>query len=168
MIDEMDRNQWSVDKENLFLPTQRAKLVRDNVLKVKTERGPITDPRKSIAIFAEFFRDVTVEVAAIMALNVHNEYLGMGIVGQGSFDRVHVDPVEVIGRIWSYQAATFIIAHNHPSGNVEPSVDDMDMLKELRGWGVALNRPMRDFIIIGYDEEGQMKYYSHRDKNYDL
>lgn len=176
-IEEMDRRSSQqhdrrksdrLAKEKLFLPTQRAKLVRDNVLKVKMDRGPITTPQKAAAIFGEFFRDATVEIAAIMALNMNNEYLGMSVVGTGTIDRVHVDPIEVIGRIWSYQAASFVMAHNHPSGNIEPSLDDLEMLKELRGFGIALNRPMRDFLIIGFDDDGCVKTYSHRDRNYDL
>ncbi len=176
VIDEIDRKQWSVErrspeqmaKEKLFLPTQRAKLVRDNVLKVKGERGPITTPSAAIALFGQYLKDATVEVAAMMALNHHNEYLGIATVAVGTIDRVHVDPIEVIGRIWSYQAATFMIAHNHPSGNPEPSQDDLEMLKELRGFGIALNRPMRDFIIVAYDDDGNLKSYSHRDQNLDL
>lgn len=178
-LEEMDKEGWAPEerrvterrmkeREKLYLPTQRAKLVRDSVLRVETVRGPITNTRRAVAIFGEFFRDCHIEMAAIMALNVNKEYLGTAFVGRGTFDRVNIDTVEIIGHVWAYRAAYFIIAHNHPSGNVNPSPEDLEMLKEINGLAVAHNRPMKDFMIIGYDEEGNVKYYSHRDQDYEL
>lgn len=180
VVEEMDRVQWfpatdrrlkerrRQEQERLYLPTHRAKLVRDTGLRVNIQRGPITTPEAAIQIFGLYFKESTVEVAAMMALNHQNEYLGIDTVATGTVDHVHIDPIEVLGRLWAYQASSFIIAHNHPSGRIDPSPEDLEMLKELRGFGIALNRPMRDFLIIAYDDDGTVKSYSHRNQNFEI
>jgi len=80
---------------------------------------------------------------------------------------VLIDPAEVFSLVLSPHFGTrgFILGHNHPSGHIHLSEEDKIMLRDFKDLGQRLNRPMRDFIVIG---DGTREYYSHRNENYEL
>ena len=71
------------------------------------------------------------EVFACLYLNSKHELLAFEIMFNGSIDRAHVHPREVLRRGIELNAAAIILAHNHPSGVAEPSQADIFLTKEL-------------------------------------
>ena len=71
------------------------------------------------------------EVFACLYLNSKHELLSFEIMFNGSIDRAHVHPREVLRRGIVLNAAAIILAHNHPSGVSEPSQADIFLTKEL-------------------------------------
>lgn len=177
IYDDVDRKNWGMKDRRAAArrevdglgSVQKLMLVRDPSVSVKMPRGPIITPAKAIPMFREFYRNVDVEVVSVMSLNSQNEYLGLSPAGVGSLGHVEFDVAEILKVMFLHNAAAFIIAHNHPSGGtVKPSDEDLAALAELKFIGDRIRRPMRDFMIIGFDQDGGVRYYSDRDEHYDL
>ena len=156
------------EKDVMFVPVRSLKVVRDGTIAIKAPRRPITTPQKALAIFAEWFRDIDIEVAAIMTLDANKEYISVWKVADGNIEEVHIDPMKVFTRIGIDQASAFILAHNHPNAKAEMSDDDIEVMNDFRRRGIDMNRPMLDFMILAYDATGAVTYYSHKDNSYDL
>lgn len=73
----------------------------------------------------------------------------------GTLNHSIVHPREVFKEAYLLSASSFICVHNHPSGNVLPSKEDIEITKQLKEIGLMMGVPLVDHIIIGID-----KYYS--------
>ncbi len=67
----------------------------------------------------------------------------------GTLTSVLAHPREVYADPLADRAATIIVAHNHPSGDVEPSRQDISMTQQLIAAGQILGMPLEDHIIVG-------------------
>lgn len=72
------------------------------------------------------------------------------VVSIGSLSETLVHPREVFFPAIRHKAASFIAAHNHPSGDPTPSQQDLDMTKALVEASVLMKIPLHDHIIIGH------------------
>lgn len=66
----------------------------------------------------------------------------------GTLDTVLAHPREVFSDAITDRAASILIAHNHPSGNLEPSDIDIKLTQQLVGAGQLLGIPVRDHLIV--------------------
>lgn len=87
-----------------------------------------------------------------IALNGAHEVMSVTVVSIGLVNRTLVHPREVFADAVRDRATALIIAHNHPSGNLEPSTDDVDVTKRLRHAGDILGIKILDHIIFSEDE----------------
>ena len=76
----------------------------------------------------------------------------------GTINQSLVHPREVFKEAYLLSASSIICVHNHPSGNVNPSNNDIVITKQLKEVGLLLGINVLDHIIIGKD-----KYYSFND-----
>ena len=72
-------------------------------------------------------------------------------VQSGIVNQAVIYPREIIRHALLVNASTIILAHNHPSGSLIPSVDDHDVLKKIVDVGKLLEIVVHDNIIIGGD-----------------
>ncbi len=98
------------------------------------------------------------EVFVIITLDNTNKLTGLFEVSVGSLSSSIVTPREVFKRAILQNAQSIIMAHNHPSGEVEPSSEDIKITKRLAKIGEMLGIEVFDHIIIGEDD----KYLSLR------
>ena len=63
-------------------------------------------------------------------------------------DRSPVHPREVFGDALADRASAIIVAHNHPSGSLEPSAFDVEITKQLKDAGTVLGISLLDHIIF--------------------
>jgi DNA repair protein RadC len=70
-------------------------------------------------------------------------------VAEGAVDLCPVDPREVFGAALRERGSAVVIAHNHPSGDPEPSPEDIALTKRLAQAGAVLGVPVLDHIIVG-------------------
>ena len=82
------------------------------------------------------------------SVNGANEILNIRVVSIGSLDRSPVHPREVFADALADRAAAIIIAHNHPSGGVEPSQSDISITAQLKAAGEILGIELLDHIIF--------------------
>ena len=82
------------------------------------------------------------------SINGANEILNIRVVSIGLIDRSPVHPREVFADALADRAAAIIVAHNHPSGGVEPSGSDIHITAQLRAAGSILGNELLDHIIF--------------------
>lgn len=93
-------------------------------------------------------RDHKKEHFVIFYLNAHNQEIKRDIISVGTLTANLVHPREVFEPAVSHLAAQIIIAHNHPSGNVEPSAEDIAVTKRLVEAGKILGIEIVDHVIV--------------------
>lgn len=84
----------------------------------------------------------------VVALDVRNRVLAMDEVSVGSLDTSIAHPREVFQKAISLGAASVIVAHNHPSGDPEPSDEDIRLTKRLVEAGGIVGIGVTDHIIV--------------------
>jgi DNA repair protein RadC len=91
----------------------------------------------------------TAEVFVILCLSTKCRVLGCHEVSRGTLDATLVHPREVFKVALLANAAAIILAHNHPSGDPSPSVDDVDLTHRLVKAGEILGVQVVDHIVVG-------------------
>ena len=94
-------------------------------------------------------RDFPHEVFAAIFLNQKNGVLAYRELFRGSVHGSAVHPREVVKEALKENAAAIILAHNHPSGHVSPSPDDLRLTEELKGVLQRIDVRVVDHIIVG-------------------
>jgi DNA repair protein RadC len=97
-------------------------------------------------------RDCHREIFAAIFLNSQNQVICYEELFQGTIDHANVYPREVVERALFHHAAKLIFAHNHPSGNAEPSQADISLTHKLITALALLNMTVLDHFIIGGNE----------------
>ena len=106
----------------------------------------LNDPEKVYRLIKSKLRDYHKEHFYIIALNSRN--YSIAEVSVGSLNASVVHPREVFAEAIKNKAASVILAHNHPSGDPEPSEDDLVITKKLIKAGEILGIAVADHIII--------------------
>ncbi len=81
-------------------------------------------------------------------LNTANRVIGFEIISEGTLNSAVVHPREVFRGAIVATCANIIIAHNHPSGNTEPSQEDIALTKKLIEAGKILDISVYDHLIF--------------------
>jgi DNA repair protein RadC len=89
------------------------------------------------------------ELFLSLALDAKHKVLTIDRVAQGSATSVEVHPREVFGAVVRQGAAAVIVAHNHPSGEPEPSQQDRELTERLVRSGEILGIPLLDHLVVG-------------------
>ena len=84
-----------------------------------------------------------------MCLDTKNKVTGLFKVSQGSLNSSIVHPREVFKRALMQNSNSIILAHNHPSGDVTPSGEDISITRRLQEAGDILGIKVLDHLIIG-------------------
>ena len=85
----------------------------------------------------------------VVLLNIKNEVIGAPTVSVGTLSTSLVHPREVFKPAIRASAASVILAHNHPSGKVEPSLEDREVTRRLREAAGILGIEVLDHVIMG-------------------
>lgn len=141
------------------------KLIRavcDRYLKNKMACQPlIGNPRELFDYLNQTVRDKTREVFVGIFLNAKNRVLASEILFEGTLSQSAVYPREVIKRALELHAAAMIFCHNHPSGEPEPSPEDIRLTRRLMAACRVVGITVFDHVIIG--DKG---HYSFADNGY--
>jgi len=100
-----------------------------------------------------------VEEFLVICLNRANMVLGWAKVSQGGISGTVADPKVIFQVALKANASSIIIAHNHPSGNLQPSEADINLTRKIKDAGLSLDLPVLDHLIL--TPEG---YYSFADE----
>jgi DNA repair protein RadC len=87
----------------------------------------------------------------VLILDTKNHIIAHTVVTTGLLDRSYCHPREVFRTAVVQGTSTIIVAHNHPSGGVEPSRQDILLTERLIEAGNVLGIRIVDHIIVGYD-----------------
>jgi DNA repair protein RadC len=108
----------------------------------------IKEPQSVVKAIWASIKDKAKEHFKLILLNARNRILGISTISIGSLNASIVHPREVFKDAISHNAYSVVLAHNHPSGDPEPSEDDLTMTKRLTEAGKILGIDVLDHIII--------------------
>ena len=108
----------------------------------------IKDPQSVIKAIRSSIKDKAKEHFKLILLNARNKIIGISTVSIGSLNASIVHPREVFKDAIKHNAYSVVLAHNHPSGDSEPSEDDLMIIKKLVESGKILGIEVTDHLII--------------------
>ncbi|MED1872053.1 RadC family protein [Brevibacillus borstelensis] len=94
-----------------------------------------------------------------LLLNTKNDVISKEVISIGSLNASIVHPREVFRPAIKRSCASIICAHNHPSGNSEPSKEDIEITKNLIEAGSIIGIDVLDHVIIGHN-----RYFSFKEQ----
>lgn len=107
----------------------------------------------SFGAVADFFRaklrGLAREEFWVAFLDKKNQLILAEVLGVGTVDHAPVYPREVLRRALEVGATALVLAHNHPSGDPEPSRPDIDMTKVILEAGKVMGVQVHDHLIVG-------------------
>ena len=96
------------------------------------------------------------EEAYILLLNRANKVLGWHKISEGGIDGTVIDPRLIFSVALKGLACSIIIAHNHPSGNLQPSKQDIAITERIKQAGKLLGIQLQDHLILS--NEGSFSF----------
>ena len=108
----------------------------------------ITSPQDVAEIFIPLLRDELKEKFILVCLNSANKIIIQEEISVGNLNSSVVHPREIFKAAIDHRSASIILLHNHPSGNPEPSNEDISITKKIVESGKILDIPVFDHIII--------------------
>jgi DNA repair protein RadC len=109
----------------------------------------ISSPSDIAAIFIPLLRDKVKEEFYVICLSSGNKILKIEKISEGSLNASVIHPREVFKVAIENNSANIILLHNHPSGNTEPSNEDIAITKKLVEAGKLMEIQVFDHLIIG-------------------
>jgi len=108
----------------------------------------ITSPQDVAEIFIPILRDDNKEKFIVVCLNSANKIIKHETISVGNLNSSVVHPREVFKVAIDNSSASIILIHNHPSGNPEPSNEDIRITKKIVETGKIMEIPVFDHLII--------------------
>ena len=129
----------------------------------RDNRYIIGGPEDAYKVIKDSLQYEMQENFVVLLLDTKNQVIGTKLLTKGTIAASLVDPREVFKAAIDAKAMSIIVAHNHPSGNPQPSNEDIAVTKRLCKSGDILGVPVLDHIIVGDDryislkEEGKLR-----------
>ena len=117
---------------------------------------PITSPADVLPEI-RFIRDLNKEHFVAIFLNARNQVIKTDTISIGSLNASLVHPRELYAPAVGISAASVILAHNHPSGDVTPSKEDISLTKRMVQAGQIMGIEVVDHLIVASDKFLSMK-----------
>ena len=136
----------------LELGRRRKETARQEVLKVGSSRD-------AFQCLQSDFADLNHEEFWMLLLNRANHVRSKHLISKGGQSGTVADPKIIFKTALEHQAAYIILAHNHPSGNLKPSNEDLKLTKKLVEAGKLLDLLVVDHLILS-----DHAYYSFCDE----
>lgn len=115
---------------------------------------PITGPAQVVAHLGDL-RLSDRERLAVLLLDARHGMIGLELIAMGAVAHVSVEPREVFAPAVAAGASAVVIAHNHPTGNADPSPQDVAFTSAMVDAGHVLNIEVVDHVIVA-----RRSYYS--------
>lgn len=112
-------------------------------------RPQITCPEDAAALIVPLLQGRDREHCLLVTLDVKHRLLGVDTVSVGSVDHTFMAPREIFRDALAAGASAVFLAHNHPSGDPTPSVEDRQVTRRLAQAGVMLGVELLDHLVMG-------------------
>ena len=136
-------------------------LVKERAFNYKTGNSHLESAEKVVKMMCDVFQIHlrAEEYVYLLSLDAKCKVLGIFEVGHGTVNACLLHTREIMIRNVLCGASAFIVAHNHPSGELSISRDDVSTTKKLYEAGELIGIHLLDHIIIGREDEKET-YYS--------
>ena len=109
----------------------------------------IKEPKDAANLLMNELRYEKREIVKILILNTKNVLQKVVEIGPGNISSATIDVKQIFEEIIKLGMEKFILVHNHPSGNVEPSTKDIEITERIEKCAKLMNIQFLDHIIIG-------------------
>lgn len=113
--------------------------------------GPLLTPRDAAQIFVSVLRDEVVEVCGLLCLSARQHVLAYHELSRGTVDASIMHPRDVFKVGLLSNATVLVLGHNHPSGDVTPSPDDLAVTRRIAAAGELMGIQLVDHVIVSAD-----------------
>ena len=73
-------------------------------------------------------------------------------IAEGGLNRVELDARKLLQKAFKVSASAIVLCHNHPSGSIKPSLEDLSVTKQINKLCTIMEIPLLDHVIIGKDD----------------
>lgn len=129
---------------------------------VPKERKQICTSRNIYEIFYPLMCDLPVEECWILLLNQSSKVIDRIRISQGGLASTQVDVRCILREALLKRAVSLVLCHNHPSGNISPSLDDDRLTQAVKQASATMNIRLLDHLIVtdgayySYSDEGRL------------
>ena len=141
---------------NEILPRIPTSLLLREIYSRSKKLRRIDGPAKSVALFLDLAERER-ECFAVAILNSKNRLLKKTILFEGTVDQAQVFPREIIKAVLDVNGNGVILAHNHPSGDPEPSPQDIQLTQKIKKICEELNIRVLDHVIVAENGHFSLK-----------
>ena len=113
------------------------------------KRDLLSDPQAVCAYLKVALKGLSDEVFCMIFLDGRNQLIERETLKTGTVNRAVVFPRKIVERALYHHAVSVIVAHNHPSGALEPSQEDRDITRAIKEALKTVDITLLDHIIIG-------------------
>lgn len=131
---------------------------------VEAPHDVIRVPHDAVEVIQHFIANEAREVAFALMLSTKNEINAVYKVSIGNVRSALFNSREVYQAALLCNANAVIIGHNHPSGDITPSKEDIEVTQKIYEAGKIMGIPLFDHIIVG--DRGYSKYLSLKESGY--
>lgn len=131
----------------VYINRVRVQLVSENLPEYK-----VTDSFSAKKLVCDYLRSFDRECVIAVMLGSTKKVMAIHEVSVGIVDGSMIHPREVFKAAILANASSIIIAHNHPSGEIEPSKLDIQITERLREAGKIIGIEVLDHLIVGDDD----------------
>ena len=132
--------------------TPRVRLVTVEQCWTVCETSRVSGPYEARDLLVPYFQGKDREHLVVLHLDAAHQPLSAEVVSVGTLNFTVIHPREIFKGAILANAKAIIAAHNHPSGNLEPSKEDQCAFKKLKAAGDLLGIPLLDFLIVAGDQ----------------
>ena len=141
---------------------------RKNVLVKETstnyQEKQLNSPNKIVDMFNHIFNasKLAEEYAWVLAMDSKNHCIGVFELSHGTVNMSLVSPREIFVRLCLIGSVSFVLVHNHPSGDITPSTEDELVTDKVHAAGLMMCIDMLDHIIVcdgcyySFNEQGKL------------
>ena len=121
---------------------------------------PMDGPEAAVKVMADMLKDYDREVVAIVNLQSDGRPINMNVVSMGALDQSIAHPREIFKSTILSNAASIMLVHNHPSGRLVPSSEDIVLTDRVKKLSDLIGVRFLDHVIVGPGKD----YYSFHQK----
>ena len=123
---------------------------------------PVKSPEDAVKLIGQELCEMDREVVCIINLKSDGTPINCTFASMGALDRSVAHPRELLKATILSNASTMIMLHNHPSGNLDPSMEDSILTDRMIKLCDLVGVPLVDHIIVGGDNSD---YFSFKEKD---
>lgn len=130
------------------------------------ESEPMNQPKVVYQFLGEEMRRLSHESVRVIVVNTKCRLIAVEEISRGTVNEALVHPREVLRPVIQRQAYGFVLVHNHPSGDPEPSLADRQLTTSLKAAAELMQLRFVDHLIIGSPRDGGASYYSFQENGH--
>jgi len=134
------------------------------VAKERLAKRSLSDPAEIADFLKAILSHRRTETLLVLAVDGKLNLIHFEEVSQGGVNSTIAHPREILRPVIMHQAAGFLLAHNHPSGDPAPSRADLNITREVEKAAKLMRVTFHDHLIIGNETSSHKAYYSFKER----